>query len=152
VNARNGEDGQPVTPISQTEEDAFLADTRIVPTDPNALTLQMIMSQKYIAEWAWAFNEIWMDMRRYHYTDADPVTGEPIYPGFEIDPLFLHSFNQGKPIYRLRPRYNSEYVWNEPGLAEIDALDLDYHTRPLWIVCPGAVEPVPGASCVLPTP
>lgn len=135
VNERNSEDGQHVTQISAAEKDAFLADTRVVPTDPNALTLTMIMSQKYIAEWAWAFNEVWMDMRRYHYTDTDPVTGQPIYPGFEI-PQTLHSFNSNKPVYRLRPRYNSEYVWNQAGLDAIGALALDYHTKPLWIVTP----------------
>lgn len=148
VNARNRDDDQQVTQIPTAEKDAFLADTRIVPTDPNALTLQQIMSQKYIAQWAWAFNELWMDMRRYHYTDTDPVTGEAIYPGFEL-PLTLHSFNSGEPVYRLRPRYNSEYVWNEAGLAEIGALDLDYHTRPIWIVCPGTGPQAPGEFCDL---
>lgn len=148
VNERNREDNQHVTQITTAERNAFLADPAIVPSDPNALTLQMIMSQKFIAEWGWAFNESWMDMRRYHYTDTDPVTGERIYPGFEL-PLTLHSFNSGLPVYRLRPRYNSEYVWNAAGLAEIGALDLDYHTRPLWIVCPGTVPATPGATCEL---
>ena len=135
VNARNSEDGQHVTQISTAEKAAFLADPNIVPTDPNALTLTMIMSQKYIAEWSWAFNEVWMDMRRYHYTDKDPVTGEQIYPGFEL-PLTLDSRNEGQPVYRLRPRYNSEYVWNQAGLDAIGALALNYHTKPLWIVTP----------------
>jgi hypothetical protein len=135
VNARNSEDGQHVTQISAAEKAAFLADPSVVPTDPNALTLTMIMSQKYIAEWSWAFNELWMDMRRYHYTDKDPVTGQQIYPGFNI-PLTLNSNNEGKPVYRLRPRYNSEYVWNQAGLDAIGALALDYHTKPLWIVTP----------------
>lgn len=136
VNARNAEDNQVATQITAAEKAAFLANTAIVPTDPNALTLQMIMSQKFIAQWAWGFNEIWMDMRRYHYTDVDPVTGEAIFPGFEIQPQHLHSFNQGKLVYRLRPRYNSEYVWNEKGLDEIGGLALDYHTKPTWIVEP----------------
>jgi hypothetical protein len=135
VNARNSEDGQHVTQITSAEKAAFLADPRIVPTDPNALTLTMIMSQKYIAEWSWAFNEVWMDMRRYHYTDKDPETGEQIYPGFEF-PLTLDSRNEGLPVYRLRPRYNSEYVWNQSGLDAIGALALNYHTKPLWIVTP----------------
>lgn len=134
VNDRNREGGLG-TQISTTERNAFLANTAIVPTDPNALTLTMIMSQKYIAQWGWGFNELWMDMRRYHYTDLDPVTGQPIYPGFEL-PETLHSFNDEKPVYRLRPRYNSEYVWNEAGLREIGGLELDYHTVPLWIVQP----------------
>lgn len=135
VNQRNAEDGQRPSQITAAEKAAFLANPAIVPTDPNALTLQMIMSQKYIAQWAWGFNELWMDMRRYHYTDLDPVTGEAIYPGFEL-PQPLHSFNEGNPVYRLRPRYNSEYVWNQKGLAEIGALELDYHTKPLWIITP----------------
>jgi hypothetical protein len=136
VNARNAEDGQHVTQISSAEKAAFLNNPQIVPTDPNALTLTMIMSQKYIAVWAWAFNEVWMDMRRYHYTDTDPVTGQPIYPGFEL-PLTLDARNEGLPVYRLRPRYNSEYVWNQSGLEPIGALELNYHTKMLWIVTPG---------------
>ena len=135
VNERNREDNQHVTQITAAEKTTFLGDTRIVPTDPNALTLQMIMSQKFIAEFGWAFNEQWMDMRRYHYTDADPVTGERIYPGFDL-PQTLATENAGKPIYRLLPRYNSEYVWNQVGLKAIGGLDLDYHTKPLWIVTP----------------
>lgn len=135
VNARNREDNQQVTQITAAEKAAFLANPAVVPTDATALTLQMIMSQKYIAQWAWAFNEAWMDMRRYHYTDVDPVTGERIYPGFEL-PQPLHSFNAGQPVYRLRPRYNSEYVWNEEALREIGGLELNYHTKPLWIITP----------------
>ena len=38
-----------------------------------ALTLTHIMTQKYIAQWAWAHVELWMDMRRYHYVDIDPA-------------------------------------------------------------------------------
>jgi len=136
VNDRNRDDNQQVTQISAAEKDAFLNNPLVVPTDPNELTLQKIMSQKFIAEWACLFDEAWMDMRRYHYTDADPKTGERIYPGFDL-PATLSSENAGKPIYRLLPRYNSEYVWNQAGLAEIGALDVDYHTRPLWIVTPG---------------
>jgi hypothetical protein len=135
VNARNRDDNQWPTQISAAEKAAFLADSDVVPTNPADLTLAMIMSQKFIAQWAWAFNEAWMDMRRYHYTDLDPVTGEAIYPGFEL-PTTFHSMNEGKPAYRLRPRYNSEYVWNQAGLDEIGGLATDYHTKPLWIVQP----------------
>ena len=130
------DDNQQTTQISAAEKAAFLADTRIVPTDPNALTLQKIMSQKFIALAYWGYNEQWMDMRRYHYTDVDPKTGERIYPGYDI-PLQLPAENAGKPIYRLLPRFNSEFVWNQAGLAEIGGLDTDYHTRPTWIVTPG---------------
>jgi len=135
VNERNREDNQQATQITAAEKAAFLADTRVVPADPNALTLTQIMSQKLIAQWGWAFNEFWMDLRRYHYTDTDPVTGERIFPGFDL-PQTMDASNGGKPVYRLLPRYNSEYVWNQAGLDAIGGLALDYHTKPLWIVQP----------------
>jgi hypothetical protein len=138
VNTKNAEIGsQSATPISSAEKNAFLNDPRIVPTDPNQLTLTMIMSQKYIAQWAWGHNELWMDMRRYHYTDLDPATGKQIYPGFTPpNSTILYPDNGGKVAERIRPRYNSEYVWNIPGLSAIGGLALDYHTKPLWITQP----------------
>jgi hypothetical protein len=131
VNARNQEAGQP-TQITAAEKAAFLANPAVVPTAAN-LTLSHIMVQKYIAQWAWAHTELWMDMRRYHYTDVDPATGRQVYPGFTL-PTSLFADNAGKPVYRLRPRFNSEYVWNRPGLDAIGGLDGDYHTDLLWIV------------------
>ena len=133
VNARNADDGQTPTQISAAEKNAFLANTAIVPTSPANLTLTMIMSQKYIAQWAWGHNEVWMDMRRYHYTDTE--NGRPIYPGF-APPTNLYPDNGGKIAWRIRPRYNSEYVWNRPGLDVIGGLALDYHTKPMWITQP----------------
>lgn len=135
VNERNKDDGQWPTQITAAEKEAFLSDPRIVPTDPADLTLTHIMSQKYIAQWAWAFNEQWMDMRRYHYTDVDPETGMQVYPGFS-PPSQLYAANQGKWVYRLRPRFNSEYVWNLEALAAIGGDQEDYHTKPLWILEP----------------
>jgi hypothetical protein len=76
-----------------------------------------------------------MDMRRYHYTDLDPVTGEEIFAGFSI-PSNLYVDNGGKVVQRIRPRYNSEYVWNLPALKAIGADAADYHTKPLWITEP----------------
>jgi hypothetical protein len=93
------------------------------------------MSQKFIAQWAWAFNEQWMDMRRYNYTDTDPATGAQVYAGF-TPPTNLYPDNAGKLVYRIRPRFNSEYVWNQPGLDAIGAPRADYHTKPLWILQP----------------
>jgi hypothetical protein len=135
VNERNKEDGQLPPQITNAEKAAFLADPRVVPTNAADLTLSQIMSQKYIAQWAWAFNEQWMDMRRYHYTGLDPATGEQVYPGF-APPNVLDTRNKGKFVYRLRPRYNSEYVWNSEALGKIGGLDEDYHTKPLWILQP----------------
>jgi hypothetical protein len=129
VNARNAETGNlTVTQISSAERTAFLASPEI---DPPTLTLSHIMSQKYIAQWAWGHNELWMDMRRYHYTDMDPVSGTQVFRGFTI-PENLDSGN-GQPVQRLRPRYNSEYVWNQAGLEPIGGLDVDYHTKLMWI-------------------
>jgi Starch-binding associating with outer membrane len=135
VNARNLDDNQAVTQISDPEKAAFLGSPAIVPATPAGLTITMIMSQKYIAQWAWGHNELWMDMRRYHYTDLDPATGAQVYPGF-TPPTLLYVDNAGKIVQRIRPRYNSEYVWNIPGLTAIGGLAPDYHTKPLWITQP----------------
>ena len=135
VNARNLDNNQNATQITAAEKAAFLAAPQIVPTNPAQLTLTQIMSQKYIAQWMWGHNELWMDMRRYSYTGNDPVTGLPIYPGFAF-PTSLYPDNGGKIVQRIRPRFNSEYVWNRAGLETIGGLALDYHTKPLWITQP----------------
>jgi hypothetical protein len=132
VNARNSDDGQSASQISATEKADFLANPNIVPTAAN-LTLSHIMSQKYIAQWGWGHNEIWMDMRRYHYTDQE--SGIEVFRGFQI-PTNLYGDNGGNPVERVRPRYNSEYVWNQAGLQAIGGLAADYHTKPLWITLP----------------
>lgn len=135
VNARNTDDGQTPTQISSAEKAAFLADTRIVPTSANSLTLTQIMAQKYIAQWGWGHLEMWMDLRRYHYTDLDPSSGIQVFPGF-APPTNLFADNGGKVVQRIRPRYNSEYVWNMPALKVIGGDATDYHTKPLWITQP----------------
>lgn len=132
VNAHNSDDGQTTTQISAADKAAFLADPDIVPA---TITLSHIMSQKYIALWGWGFNDIWLDMRRYHYTDVDPVSGVEVFRGFNI-PTNLYGDNAAKPVQRIRPRYNSEYVWNMPALKVIGGDATDYHTKPLWITQP----------------
>jgi hypothetical protein len=134
VNARNTDGGQTPTQISATEKANFLASPAIIPTAAN-LTLTQIMSQKYIAQWGWGHNEMWMDMRRYHYTDIDPSSGRQVFPGF-APPTNLYVDNAGKVVQRIRPRYNSEYVWNVAGLQAIGAMAPDYHTKELWIIQP----------------
>jgi hypothetical protein len=134
VNARNGEDGFLTTQITPAERDAYVNDPAIVPTAAN-LTLTHIMSQKYIAQWGWGHNEIWMDLRRYHYTDVDPASGRQVFPGF-APPVTIFVDNGGKVVQRMRPRFNSEYVWNRPGLDAIGGLAVDYQTKPLWITQP----------------
>jgi hypothetical protein len=132
VNARNLDDNQTPSQISGTEKTTFLASPNIVPA---VLTMSHIMSQKYIAQWGWGHNELWMDMRRYHYTDIDPVSGTEVFRGF-TPPTALYADNAGKIVQRIRPRYNSEYVWNQASLAVIGGLATDYHTVPLWITLP----------------
>ena len=135
VNARNLDNGQAPTQITPAEKAAFLANTAIIPASPAGLSLTRIMSQKYLAQWGWGHNEIWMDMRRYNYTDVDPASGVQVFPGFTL-PTNLYPDNGGKIAQRIRPRFNSEYVWNRPGLEAIGGLALDYHTKPIWITQP----------------
>jgi len=135
VNARNNDNAQAATQITPAEKASFLASPAIVPASPAGLTLTHIMSQKYIAQWGWAHVELWTDMRRYHYTDIDPATSLQVYPGF-VPPATLYPDNGGKIVQRIRPRFNSEYVWNRAGLDAIGGLALDYHTKPMWITEP----------------
>jgi hypothetical protein len=132
VNARNLDANGSPTQISAADKNTFLTDPNIMPA---VLTLSHIMSQKYIAQWGWGHNELWMDMRRYHYTDIDPVSGTEVFRGF-APPTNLYVDNGGKIVQRIRPRFNSEYVWNRAGLDVIGGLALDYHTVPLWIIQP----------------
>lgn len=137
VNTQNSEDSKTPTQITVAERTAFLADPNIVPTVAN-LTMTHIMSQKYIAQFGWAFYEQWMDMRRFHYTDRYLSEATQAFPGFTL-PTTYYVLNANKPGYRLRPRYNSEYVWNRDGLSKIlpiSGLADDYQTSELWITKP----------------
>ncbi|MFN8241178.1 MAG: SusD/RagB family nutrient-binding outer membrane lipoprotein [Bacteroidales bacterium] len=108
--------------------------TSAVPALATDLKMWMIMGQKYVHMWAWGAMEIWTDMRRYHYTDTYGTETKQVFAGLLIPPLAAES--NGKPVYRVRPRYNSEYVWNMEALKKIGADKLDYHTNPLWITIP----------------
>lgn len=135
VNARNGEIGTTPAQITAAEEAAFLAAPEIVPPAGN-LTLSHVMSQKVIAQFGWGHNELWMDMRRYDYTDLDLVSGTQVIRGF-TPPTTLYSDNAGQVVQRIRPRFNSEYVWNRDALQAIPGgLDSDYHTKVMWIIQP----------------
>jgi hypothetical protein len=134
VNSRNLDNNQSPTQITAAEKAAFLASPNIVPAAA-ALTLSHIMSQKVIAQFGWGHNEMWMDMRRYHYTDLDPVSAIKVFRGF-TPPTNLYADNAGSLVYRVRPRYNSEYVWNRDALDKIGGLATTYHTVPTWIITP----------------
>lgn len=118
-----------VTPISAVERANYLASANVKKSGGD-LTITDIMLQKYIALWGWGFYETWVDMRRYHYTDIDGTTGQVVYKGFVIPAL--PAGNNGKLANRIRPRYNSEYVWNLLELERIGALAPDYHVKEMW--------------------
>ncbi len=122
------------TIISAAQRTAYLASGN-VKQNAAALTLTDIMLQKYIALWGWGFTETWVDMRRFHYTDLDPVTAQPVYKGF-IVPTAIPATNNGKLATRIRPRYNSEYVWNLDELIRIGGTAADYHTKEMWFSLP----------------
>lgn len=111
---------------------AYQSSEELIPTSPENLSLSKIMLQKFIATWGWGFFETWSDMRRYHY---DQDTSDEVYVGFELpDPL--HITNNGDPAYRARPRFNSEYMWNQAALQELNAFEEDYHTYETWFSKP----------------
>ncbi|MBN9298306.1 MAG: SusD/RagB family nutrient-binding outer membrane lipoprotein [Filimonas sp.] len=120
------------TGITLTERANYLASTNVKQT-PSALTIGDIMLQKYIALWGWGFFETWVDMRRYHYIDLDrdlASTNVQVYKNFTLPTLA--STNVGRPAYRVRPRYNSEYVWNLDELQRWGGANTNYHTYECW--------------------
>jgi Starch-binding associating with outer membrane len=123
-----------LTPISAAERTAYLAGPAVKQTTAT-LTLTDIMLQKYIALWGWGFVETWCDLRRYHYTDIDANTGFPVYRNFPLPGAgSLFPDNLGRYAYRVRYRFNSEYVWNLnlPDSARV----VDYHTKEMWFSKP----------------
>ena len=119
--------------LTATIKANFLANPLVVPVNAANLTLSMIMLQKYIAMFGYGTFETWTDMRRYHYVDLDKTTGKQVFTDF-VAPTGTGLFedNGGKLVYRMRPRFNSEYVWNINELGRIGATQLDYHTKEQW--------------------
>ena len=90
------------------------------------LQLSDIMLQKYIALVGHGIIETWVDIRRYHYNPS-------VYIGFALpSPTQYFGDNLGNPAYRVRPRYNSEYVWNLKALSVYGGDKIDYHTKKQW--------------------
>ena len=132
-------------------------------------SLSHIMMQKWVALYPWGAAEAWTDMRKYHY-DIDysgeyPTSGdgwsqsmidqkwdtdpEKVYKGFYLLPaqvanrkVSFNVLNEGAPAYRIRPRYNSEYMWNVPSLEllkPISGTAPNYHTSIPWFAYPNAI-------------
>jgi hypothetical protein len=116
-------------PITTAQITAYKTSSEVAQT-PASLKLSDIMSQKYIAQWGWAGLEQWCDLRKYHY-DTAVFKNYFFYP-----PDKINASNKGRLAYRVRPRYNSEYVWNKPTLFIWGALNSDYHTYEMWFSQP----------------
>jgi len=122
----------PANQINSGSAASYMASPGVVPAAAD-LKLTHIMLQKYISLWGFGMHETWVDLRRFHYTDLDPATGEQVYRGF-APPAGTDIFpdNSTKFVYRVRPRYNSEYIWNVVELDRIGARQPDYHTVKCW--------------------
>ena len=122
--------------ITNATRDAYLNNSTVVPSAAN-LTLSHIMLQKFITMYGWGVIETWVDLRRFHYTDLDPANGLQVYRDFAPPSgtdLFPDNF--GRLVYRARPRYNSEYLYNVAELNRLGAFALDYHTKECWFSKP----------------
>ncbi len=131
------------------------------------LTLSHIMLQKFVALFPYGAGETWVDMRKHHYDikysgeypslnngwtlttveqkwDTDETK---VYKGFYLLPAQVEGRrgtynieNHGSPCYRIRPRYNSEYMWNLTGLNRlypIKGTDENYQCSIPWFAYPG---------------
>ena len=130
-------------------------------------SLSHIMMQKYVALFPWGAAEAWVDLRKYHYdinyTGEYPTLGNgysetildqkwdsnpnKVYKGFYLAPADVQGRkgsyninNEGSPAYRIRPRYNSEYMWNLGSLEKLKPVSgtaENYHTSIPWFAYPG---------------
>ncbi|MGI8582337.1 MAG: SusD/RagB family nutrient-binding outer membrane lipoprotein [Chitinophagaceae bacterium] len=121
-------------PITAAQRTQYFA-TPAVKSTSNALTLTDIMLQKYIGDWAWNPYESWADVRRYHYFDIDPETGDQVYRTFVIPFYSLNNLGP-KPAYRFLPTTFSEFDWNEQEIRKIGGFNQDYHTYEMWFTQP----------------
>ena len=122
---------QQITPAMKA---AYLANPLVVPV---TITRSHIMLQKYIAMYGFGLVETWTDLRRYHYTDLDPITGQQVYNTFTPPSgINLFSTNNTKLVYRARPRYNSEFLYNIAALDGVGGRLLDYNTKEQWFSQP----------------
>ena len=143
------------------------------------LTMSHIMLQKYVALYPWGSPEIWVDMRKnfydVEYTGEYPYGGNgwdakevkqkrdddptKAFFGYYLAPANFADYRgtysqtknlEGSPCFRIRPRYNSEYMWNVPGLSALRPIPgtaVYYHCSIPWFCYPnGYPESYPGAT------
>lgn len=110
-----------------TEEITEYLNSDDVAQTADDLTLADIMGQKYIVQWGWGGLEQWCDLRKYNY--SPDIFRQYIQ-------LSGSQLQYNAYCYRVRPRYNSEYVWNSDELAKWGGLEPEYVTKPTWFVLP----------------
>lgn len=129
---RYGRYGSVVAPaITAAEITAYMASSEVAQNGAD-LTIADIMGQKYIAQWGWAGQEQWTDLRKYHY---DPLVFKQFKP-LETGEAWRVVATVPQYIYRLRPRQNSEYVWNFAELQVWGADKSDYPYKETWFSLP----------------
>ena len=110
--------------VSDSDITAFL-DGETVPHQSSELTLSDIMMQKYVA--LWLQGEIWVDMRRYGYSDQ-------IYPGLKRPGRLAYYWDADNPdewIQRLPYDTETEEIYNKPELERLGA-----YQNPEWLKKP----------------
>lgn len=112
------------TEITNAEIQAYMESSEVAQS-ADELTLADIMGQKYIALWGWGGYDIWTDMRKYRY-DTEIFR--------QFIPLAGSQLVHNDYCYRVRPRYNSEYMWNAEELLKWGGLEADYVVKPVWFV------------------
>lgn len=151
----------------KTLSDQYIAGPYVQQLSLADFSLSHIMMQKWVALYPWGAAEAWVDMRKYHYDikytgeypkkgngwsetmldekwDTDP---SKVYKGLYLSPAQVQGRkvaynikNEGAPSYRIRPRYNSEYMWNLKSLEVLKPVSGtadNYHTSIPWFAYPG---------------
>lgn len=145
--------------------DEYLAGPYVGGITEGTLTLSHIMMQKFIHLYPWGAGEEWVDQRKYFYdvayTGEYPGTGngwdlstvemkpeaQKVFKGFYLMPANVqgrrsayNKYNNGSPCFRVRPRYNSEYMWNKPYLDQLKPIPGtadNYQCSIPWFAYPG---------------
>lgn len=125
-----GRNGVVVAPaITTAEITAYMTSSEVAQSAAD-LTIADIMGQKYIAQWGWAAQEQWTDLRKWHF---DPT----IFRQFrQLEQSEFFNPSVQRYAYRLRPRFNSEYMWNKVELDRWGANLPTYTNEEMWFSLP----------------